>query len=70
VITFPAWLTLTLVVVNAVIAALQVQATVPLNAVATLVINLVAVVVSTLLGFQKQTSNTVRRLQGKPTITS
>ena len=68
-ITFPAWLTLALVVVNAVIAALQVQATVPLDAVATLVINLIAVVVSTLLGFQKQTSNTVRRLQGKPTIT-
>lgn len=66
--TFPVWLSLALTVINAIIAYLQIQTTVVLDPIQTLIVNLVAVVVTTVLAFQRQATNTVRRMQGKPPV--
>jgi uncharacterized YccA/Bax inhibitor family protein len=65
VIVYPVWVSLILTIVNAVIAYLQVQETVVLDPMQTLVVNIVAVVVTAVLAFQKQATSAVRSMRSR-----
>lgn len=65
---FPTWLNAVLFVAAAVLAFLGTQTSVRFDGTAALVIGAAEVAVAALLAFQRATTNTVRRLQGKPTI--
>lgn len=65
---FPMWLNATLFVLSAVLAYVGSQTSIQFEGVAALVIGVAQVVVAALLAFQRATQNTLRRLQGRPTI--
>lgn len=65
---YPTWLNASLFVIAAVTAYLGTQTSVSLTGWPALAIGAVEVAVAALLAFQRTTTNTVRRLQGRPTI--
>jgi len=65
-VTFPAWVSVILVVLAAVLAYLQTQTGVHFDAVAALIVGVAQVAIATLLGFQRPVTATVRRMRGLP----
>jgi hypothetical protein len=65
--TYPGWLQIVLALAIALAEYFQRFAT-NLDANAMLILGAVQVAVGVLLAFQKQTANTLRRMQGKPTV--
>ncbi len=65
---FPNWLNATLFIASAVLAFLGTQTSVRFDGAVALDIGAVQVAVAAALAFQRTATNTVRRMQGKPTI--
>jgi len=67
-VTYPTWLSATLFIASAVLAFIGTQTSVRFDGIVAVVIGAIQVAVAAALAFQKATTNTVRRMQGRPTV--